>query len=152
MKIKRIVYFIICILLIATFLSLYSIEANQNTFDNDIKITIGAGMLRFTVAGLSIARPIGFGTNIRVVNKGINTYNASWELVYSSFSGDLINKQKGNFIVTPDDPTPFHKGVIIHTTIINKISLLTMKVNVGNNTVSRSGIRFGPVVLLGKYS
>lgn len=149
---KRIICFFICVILFTTILPLHSIKANNTSSGKDINITIGAGMLRLSLAGLSIARPIGIGTNIRVVNNGMDSHNGSWELVYTSLSGDFIKNQKGTFAISPDDPTPFHKGVIIYTTLINKISHLTMTVKVGNNTVSRSGIRFGPIVILGKYN
>jgi hypothetical protein len=152
MRKKKISSMIIVLIFFTTVIPIFSVEANSVSLNNDIKITIGAGMLRGTIAGISFARPIGFGTNIRVKNNGIDSYNGSWELVYSSFSDDFIKNKKGNFVVTPDDPVPYLKSVIIYTTLKDKICRLSMTVKVGDYEISRSGIRIGPLVVLGMYS
>jgi len=151
MRKKRIAIILIGVIIITTIIPIFSIEAKSVSLNSDIKITIGAGMLRGTIAGFSFSRTIGLGTNIRVKNEGIESYNGSWELVYSSFSGDFIKSQKGNFTVSPDDPIPYHKAVIIYTTFLNKICRLNMTVKVGDYEISRIGIRIGPLVVLGNY-
>ena len=151
MRKKRIAGILVLLLIFTTIIPIFSIEAKSVSLNNDIKITIGAGMLRGTIAGISFARPVGLGTNIRVKNNGNESVNGSWELVYSSFSDDFIKNRKENFNVPPDDPIPYHKGVIIYTTFLNKICRIKMTVKVGDYEISRLGIRIGPLVILGKY-
>lgn len=152
MQKNKIFCLFICLLIITTVYSTFSVEAIQPVMDNDIDVSIGAGMIRFTIAGFSHARRIGFGTNIRVINKGTESKDGSWELVYYDFSGEEIINKKGNFTISPDDLLPYLQGVIIHTTLSYKISKVSMTVRVGDYTITRTGIRIGPLVILGQYA
>jgi len=141
----------LCMLVTATLLPDFTADAHQIELDNNINISIGAGMLRGSIAGISHARRIGFGTNIRVVNKGNESKDGSWELVYSDFSDVVIKNKKGNFTLSSDDLLPYIQGIIIYTSFLDKISKLSMTVKVDDYTVTRTGIRIGPLVILGKY-
>lgn len=140
----------ICFLII-TILPVFSVDAYPPSMENDVNISIGAGMIRLSIAGFSYARIIGLGTNIRVVNNGNESKDGNWELVYSDFSDKIIKNKKGNFTISPDELLPYLKGIIIYTTLSDRISKVSMTVEVDGYIVTRTGIRIGPLVIFVRY-
>lgn len=152
MKKNQIYYFLGLIFVISIIFYSYSSSAKIAYFDEDVKVSIGAGMLRGTIAGVSHARRVGFGTNTRIVNNKNHSISGSWELIYSDFSGNLIKNRTMNFAIPADESIPYHSAIIIHTTLKYKISKLSMSVTIDDYSISREGIRIGPLNVLGEYN
>ena len=108
-------------------------------------------MIRLSIAGFSHTRRIGLGTNIRVVNNGNESKEGNWELIYSDFSDNMIKNKKGNFTISPDELLPYLKGIIIYTSLADRISKVSLSVEVDDYMVTRTGIRIGPLVIFGRY-
>lgn len=149
---SQIIYFFSLFLAVTITFSSCSISAKLADLDDEVKVSIGAGMLRGTIAGFSHARRVGFGINIRIINNKNHSIIGSWELIYSDFSGDLIKSKSMNFVIPADESIPYHSAIMIHTTLKNKIGKLSMIVTIDDNTLSREGLRIGPLIILGKYN
>ncbi len=152
MRKSQIIYFFSIFLTLIIIFSSYSINANLEDLDDEVKVSIGAGMLRGTIAGFSHARRVGFGINIRIINNKNHSISGLWELMYSDFSGDLIKSKSMNFVIPADETIPYHSAIMIHTTLKYKIGKLSMTVTIDDYTVSREGLRIGPLTILGEYT
>ena len=126
---------------ILLFLSVSVIPSTPALLDDDVKITISAGVLRKSWGN------IGIGLVITVENNCNHNITIFCIVEYYTLSGDFLWNDIANFNLGPSLVWGYEIFTIIDFHPINR---LTITVEADNKTASRSGIEIGPFVFLEK--